>query len=757
MRRAGGNAEESASLPDETSFNAGEDVEDVQVEAGAQIQDGYRPAEPGAQLEAVEEAPRARGLMPRSRNISPEVIVPPLREDVQLIDVVRVLLSRWKLIAAIAIASLSLAITYNEMATPLYQARARLLIEPDAPQVVPFRPITEDTGRFDYFSTQLEVLRSRSLAKLTLEKLGLLDKDPEQQSFQIGSFLSSVNISPVKSATGDSRVVNVTYSSTNPQLAARYANGLAQAYVDQNVDVRRQKSRDASTWLKERLAELRQQVHTSEDALQTYRERKDAVSLDDQQNIVVQKLAQLNAAVTTARTDKVEKETLYQQLIALQQRGDALDTFPPILSNTFIQGLKADLATLQQERGELAQRFGELHPDMIKVETAIAAAEHRLNAEIAKIVGGVRNDFRTAEARERNLLAALETQKQEVLELSQQAIGYGALKRDASSTQQIYESVLQRIKETELSGELQVNNARILDAAQVPGGPVSPQTFVNVIIALFGGGIVAIGLALGVEYFYPRIVKPEDVSDALHLPLLGIAPRFARTHTRSLDGLPSEFQEALRDIRTRILLSPATATARTLAVTSTTSGEGKTAIASGLAASMAKAGRRVLLVDGDMRHPRLHRVFAIAASPGLANIMSGMTKPSEALFTTSVEGLYVLPAGDGVANPSELLDRDRLITLIQGFSQVFDLIVLDCPPLVALADVSIIANAASSVLFVVGAGTSREGARVAIERLTSVEANVIGVVLNKAKLDRLSAYHYPYYYENDGVARAYRG
>ncbi len=500
---------------------------------------------------------------------------------------------------------------YNSQAKRIYEARARLIVDPDSPQVVPFRPLTEDTSRFDYYVTQIEVLRSRGLARKTLEQLHLLGDGPDVQSSQVNQLLGSLTVTPVKSDVGESRVINLVISSEKPELAARLANGLAQTYVDQNLETRRQGSREASQWLTERLAELRGQVNSSEGALQQYRERKDAVSLDDRQNIVVQKLGQLNAAVTTARAERVEKETLYQQLSAIQKSGAPLDTFPAILANNFIQGLKADLANLQREREQLAEKVGDLHPDMIKVNTAIDSAERRLNAEMAKVVEGVKNDYKNAKAREEGLLAALDDQKREVLDLNQKSIGYSALQRDATSTHQVFDSVLQRVKETELSGQLQSNNVRILDAAEVPRRPIWPRTWVNLLMALLGGGFAAVGLALGVEYLNPRINNEDDLEDALGMPVLGIAPRIAalKSGPLTVDRLSPEFQESLRDIRTRILLSPSGAGSRSLALTSATVGEGKTVFASGLAGSMAMAGRRVLLIDADMHRPQLRSRF----------------------------------------------------------------------------------------------------------------------------------------------------
>jgi succinoglycan biosynthesis transport protein ExoP len=678
------------------------------------------------------------GMLARKVPVQPlEMVRSERRQEIQLVDVVRILSRRRGLILAVVAISLGIAILYNWLATPMYQARAEVVIEPESQAAAPFQTGTENSATFDYFLTQLEILRSRTVAAKAMERLRLKQLPGE------------LTVSPIRSDLGPSRVVSLSFVSADAVLAARIVNTLAETYVDQNLELRRQGNRDAAKWLDERLGELRKEVTASQAALQQYREQRDAVSLggDQQnQNIVVQRLAQLSTNVTSARTERLAQEAVFDQLQSIEASGGPLDTLPPIAANSFIQGLKAELAGLQRERAQLAERLGELHPDMIKMDTAIDAAQGRLKAETDKVVASIRNDFSTAQARERALIAALDAQKREVLELNQQSIGYGALQRDAASTQQIFESVLQRLKETELSGELKANNVRIVDVADVPRVPIRPRKLVNLVVALLGGCFIAVALVFGLEWLNPRIAGPEHIAETLGLPLLGIAPRvdaFKKAYPVARQ-MPLAFHEALRAVRTRILLSHGDVVT-TLAVTSTNAGEGKTVISSGLAISMAMSGRRVLLVDADMHRPQIHRVFDLRLSPGLANVLSGETKPSEALLKSEITGLFVLPAGAGVVSPSDLLDSERLTTLIDGFRKVFDIVVLDCPPVMALADASIMANAASSVLFVVGAGSpTREAARAALERLTSVQAHVIGAVLNKAQRDSQSAYYYSY-------------
>jgi succinoglycan biosynthesis transport protein ExoP len=668
---------------------------------------------------------------------------PDTSDDIQLAAIAQTLSKRRWQICGVVLAFVAAAVAYNLFATPLYEAHARVIVDPDAPQVVTFRPVVPEDQWWteDYFRTQIEVLRSRALAEKTLAKVGMVAPGTAAEPAQLNWVLRSLRVSPLP----ESRLVDVSFTTDDPTLAARVANAHAEAYVEQNLDSLLRPSRDASTWLTDRLAELRQQVDASQTALQRYREQHDQISLEERQNIVVQKLGQLAQAVTTARTERIAKQALLDQLRSQEGSGAPLDSLPPILGNTFIQQLKGDLAGLQRERARLSEQLGELHPDMVKLTTAIEETERRLDAEISRVVDGVRKDFAAVQANERGLTTALEEQQREVLALNRSSIGYGALQRDAQSTQQIFESVLQRFKEADLSAELQSNNIRILDAAVVPTVPIWPRAWLNLVVALIGGLVMAVGLALGREHLNRRVDSPEDLGGTLGVPLLGITPAVSGRR-RQLEGpehsVPAVFREALRGIRARILLSPLAASARVLVVTSAMPQEGKTVVTSHLAVSMARTGRRVLLVDGDMRRPRIHRLHNVDRSPGLSDVMNGTVRVGAALCASSVDGLMLLPAGTPVSNPADVLEARGFKALVKDLSDEFDLILIDSPPVMAVADASILANAASTALFVVGAGAAtRETIRAAIDRLASVQAQVIGVVLNRAYADE---YSYPY-------------
>ena len=245
-------------------------------------------------------------------------------------------------------------------------------------------------------------------------------------------------------------------------------NALARQYIAQNLDYRFLSSKEASDWLNEQMATERKKLEASEQALQRYREKGDAVALEDSQNIVVQRLADLNTAYTQARTERIEKEALYNQLRSLQNDRAALDTFPAILSNTFIQQLKSQLADLQRQKAQMSERLGEKHPEMIKLNSAIENAEAKLQGELGKVVQSVRNEFLSAQSQEKSLSANSNRRRPGALALNRKGIEYGVLRRDAESNKQIYEALLQRAKETGISGELKASNIRIVDEAEVP-------------------------------------------------------------------------------------------------------------------------------------------------------------------------------------------------------------------------------------------------------------------------------------------------
>jgi polysaccharide biosynthesis transport protein len=721
-------------------------------------------------------------------------------EERHLMDYVRVVYKRRWVALPVFLAVFTIGAINSYRTTPVYRASTQILIEKDTPKVGDLSTIFQQTDGWyndDFYQTQYRILQSRSLARKTAEAMKLeahpalakgsrpvrgpwtirgaiagtiglvksltgaaageapaatarAEQDPDPYASYTGVVLGALSVAPVR----NSRLVDITMTSTDPRLATDLANGHARTYIEQNLEYRFSASKEATEWLEAQLAEQRKKVEESEAELQRYKEQHDAVAVEDRQNIVVQRLSDLNGAATRAKTSRIEKEALYNQLRSIQN-SNAIDAFPAVLGNEYIQKLKSELGDMQRQQAELSEKYGDRHPEMVKVRSSIQSAEAKLQIEIDKVVQSVKSEYETAAAQERTLVGALEGGKAEALSLNRKGIEFSVLQRDAESNRQVYEALLQRTKETGISGERKASNIRVVDPAEVPVAPFLPRRQQDLTTAAFSGMVLAIGLVFLFEYLDNRIKSPQELRAQLNVPFLGMVPSIDATGGALLqDGVPPNFAEAIRGVRTNVLFSSAEEGVRLIVVTSAGPGEGKSMFSSNLAVSLAQAGQRVLHVDADMRRPRVHAIFDVAQEPGLSNLLVGDCKPSEAIRKTPVQHLCVLPAGMIPPNPAELLGSKRCEEFFATLGQNFDWVILDSPPVLAVADASILANTATGVVFVVGADqTSRQAARAALDQLAAVQAHVIGAVLNRVDLEK-NPYYYSAYYRKE-YARYY--
>ncbi|HEY0873590.1 MAG TPA: polysaccharide biosynthesis tyrosine autokinase [Vicinamibacterales bacterium] len=719
-------------------------------------------------------------------------------EEKHLWDYVRVVYKR-RWIALPAFLLVCGVLMFNSLReTPIYRSQVQLLIEKDAPTISTLDQMFQSQDGWyndEFYQTQHRILQSRSLAKRTLDAMNLweaprLGNGPEvkdgfsltgaawsaaeglvrmvkggdapapapveqasvgesaAQSARISEFLGGLAIAPVR----NTRLVEIRYTSTDPVFAADAANAVAAAYIEQNMELKLSVSKEATGFLAERLEEQRKAVEASERALQEFKQQNGAVAIaDGASSIAVQRLTDLNAALIKAKTERITKESLYNQLQSLQKAG-TIDTFPAVLSNEYIQGLKSNLAQLQREHAQLSERYGENHPEMLKSRTALESANAKLTTEIAKVVEGVNSEYRAALAQEQSLQSALNAQRNEALGQNKMSVTYSVLQREADSNRQIYESLLQQTKETGISGERRATNVRVVDPAEVPGSPISPNFRADLTFALVAGLVFAIGLAFGFEYLDNRIKTPQELKAHLGIPFLGMVPTVDKSRTQDplLDGpVPPNFAEAFKSVRTNVLFSSAEEGLRSLVVTSAGPGEGKSLVASNLAVALAQAGQRVLLIDADMRRPRVHEIFGGDQEPGLSNVLSGNAKAPDAIRKSKTEGLWLLPAGLIPPNPAELLGSRRYTEFIASLSAHFDWVLLDTPPVMVVTDSSIVANQSSGVVFVVRADhTSRQAVRAAVEQLEAANAHLTGSVLNSVDLVR-NPYYYSAYYRKE--------
>lgn len=722
--------------------------------------------------------------------------------DKHVMDYVRILYKRrWIALPVFLVVFLIGAVNALRK-VPVYQSRVQLLIEKDTPNVATLDQMFQSQDGWmsdEFYQTQYRILQSRTLARRTIDQMKLWDAprlgngpvpkasisvmglfwsgvysvidlakgtfaddtpaptttpaapveladnlpaETAAQSGRIDQFLGGLSVVPVR----NSRLVEVRYTNTDPVFAAAAANAVAKTYIQQSMELKFNTSKEATDWLSGQLGEQRKAVEASEAALQAFREKNGAVAISDSgSDIVVARLADMNAALTKAKTERINKESLYNQLRAVEGTS-GIDALPLILANEFIQKLRSDLTDLQRQQAQLAERYGPRHAEMIKIKTAIDSADAKLRLEIMKVVESQKNEYQAALAEERSLQSALDAQKGEAMSMNRRGIEASVLQRELESNREIYESLLQRTKETGISSERRSTNIRVIDEAEVPRGPISPNVPRDLMMSMATSLLLAVGLAFFFEQIDNRIRTPQEMKAHLGVPFLGMVPSTGKNSDANpliTGNVPANFAEAIKTIRTNLLFSSADEGLRTLVVTSAGPGEGKSIVAANIALALAQAGQRVLLVDADMRRPRVHEIFQSAQEPGLSNVLTGNSKLSESLRkSTSVEGLWTLSSGHIPPNPAELLGSRRYIDFLTSLESHFDWTIVDTPPILAVTDSAIAGRHASGVVYVVASDkTSRQAAQEALGQLEQAGVHVLGSVLNRVDLVK-----HPYYY-----------
>lgn len=673
----------------------------------------------------------------------------------------RVLVRRkWLVLAAFAVCFAG-SVLFLRTLKPLFRATTRLTVETRTTTDALLKTPPESAPQQGYLETMAEVLRSRSIAETAASTL-VLWQHPEYAPFAGGSspapdapapegVVGRLMAKTVVTTIPGSTVLNVTVESGDPELASNAANVISQTFIERDLESRLGGAKEASDWIGRQLEEQRTRVTETEAALQRYREAQNAASLDERQNIVVQRLGDLNAAVTRARTDRIAKEEMYKRVTALQDQQALLDTVPAVAANSYIQQMKGQLDQLDRQLKEASVTLGDRHPEIIRLTTAKADAAQRLAAEIGTVAATLHNEFLTAQAGEQSLSASLEAQKREAQDLDRKGVEYAALVREADSNRALYQNLLEQAKSIGLSSDLQRSNVRILDKATTPRAPVNPVGRLGMLLAAIASMTFAAGLGFVVEYLDPRIRTLDEVSDQLGLPLLGYVEQL-RVGADSVpvltsEDLPPRFQEAVGRIRAGIE-GQAGPQGGVLLTTSSGPKEGKTFVASNLALAFALAGRRVLLIDCDLRRSRVHEAFSLSLEPGLTTYLKS---PESVTWDSVVQpgpcpGLSIMTAGPAPTNPAEMVGRGAFAELLAEARETYDWVVVDSPPVMAVADAHMLARLADHVLFVAAADqTRRNAAKLAVSQLRRARARLVGVVLNRVALPRWGAFYSPYY------------
>jgi succinoglycan biosynthesis transport protein ExoP len=679
-------------------------------------------------------------------------------ESVHLRDYWHVLLRRRWLALAVFSLVVGAGVARVLLQEPQYRATSQLLIERQAPDVLDFdkNPRAQDAID-DFYQTQYRLLQSRLLARQVVERLDLL-QDPEfggprtpaeveaaekaapgasdAMEEGIDRFQGRLRVQPIR----NSQLVALSFESNRPDLAARAVNTLAQVYIQQTLDFRYRVSAEAGEWIDKETAEHTRKLAEAEVALQDYQRREGLANIEERRTLLDQKLKDLGSTLTAARTRRLDKEALSRQM---QSAGNA-EELPEVIRSPLVQTLRTELAALERQEAELSQRYLGEHPQLLKVRQQIRDTRQKIALEARRVVRAAANDTQAAAAQEASIAGALEGAKREAEDLSRRGLKYDELKRDLEASQRLSESLLQRQKQTDVSRDVKVSNVHVIDAAIPPHWPVRPQPVRDIGLAVLLGLGCAGAVAFLRDYFDQKVAKPADVR-MLGLSLLGVIPETrARDRKPLAAGRPGHeaFAEGYRVLRTA-LPTDGLEGGQVLLVTSSLAGEGKSLTALNLAQALASSDERVLLVDADLRRPALSTLLQTRESPGLSDVVLNRGSADQAIQHVPGSRLCLLPAGSPVPrSAADLLATDAFRKMLTRLRGRFDRIIIDSPPVGAVADALILAPQTDGVLVVARSGKVARGALAnVLERLANARARILGVVLNRARPDR-HAYDY---------------
>jgi succinoglycan biosynthesis transport protein ExoP len=712
--------------------------------------------------------------------------------DSILRDYLRVLIKRkWIVLGCVSII-FGASVIATLRTTPIYDAVGSIAINKPDPVLQGLRDETNSAA--DYYDptdldTEVRILRSDLLAlqvikELNLERLpefggsgahtssslelttDVLQPDSARASSLLSSFKGNLRVM----LEPNTRIIDIHFLSPSKELAAKVVNTLASTYIEQNFKTRFESTMQASDWLSRQLVDLQMKVETSQEKLVKYQKDHQILGIDEKQNITTAKLDELNKELTAAESERMQKESVYR----LAEAGDAESAAAVVSENKtsdsssgLLEKLQAQKADLQIQIAQLSTQFGPAYPKLAQLNNQIKEIGVQIQGEVKKVSARLRGDYLASLQRENMLRAALEEQKQQENKLNESAIEYSFLKRDFEADRNLYEGLLQKLKEAGVTAGLRSNNIRQVDMARTPAVPTEPNIPRNLGFGFVLGLTSGIGLAFLLEGIDNTVRTPEQAQAISGLPSLGMIPLGSRSNLEANSrGLSvaaskenvelitqsrpqSQMSEAYRALRTSLLLTSVGAPPKIILITSALPQEGKTTTSVNTATVLAQKGTHVLLIDADLRRPSIHKTLGLGPRVGLSNVLTGGANLQEAIFRSSLmPNLFVLPAGTPPPNPAELLASAQMVEVLAELREQFDHIVIDTPPTLSVTDAVVLSTRADAVVLVIRCGqTTKPALRRSREILMQVNARVAGVLLNAVNLDSPDYY---YYYEYQG-------
>lgn len=677
---------------------------------------------------------------------------------------------RW-LICGTTLSAFILAAVVTLLMTPIYQATASIQIDRETIKVLDVGAIQmpEEKGfSYEFDKTQYELLTSRSLAKRVATTLSLVDDErfnqqtrPSLRSLiknlifgsrdgvtptiegRLNQTVNRLSASTVVSPVPESRIFLITASHPNPEIAQRVANGYADVFIANSLDRRFEANSYARKFLEERLEQLKVRLEESEKQLVKYAEEKGIISLGDNKSLADADLEAINNKLSELRNERIKQELLWKQAEA----ADGISLKEILESKTVQENrkLRTELAAEYQQKLGL---YKPAYPAMVQLHNQITELDHQLDIEIKAIKTAIKTSYEGALQAEELLKRQLEAGKSTVVDQRNRSIQYNILQREVDTNRSLYDGLLQRYKEIGIAGGVGTNNVSIVDRASLPGAPSSPRLTYNLAIALMLGMISGVLAAFGLDYIDDSFKVPEDIERETGMSVIGVVPRpkSGRTLGNELADPQSGISEAFRSLRTSLQFSSSEGLPKSLLVTSSKPAEGKSTTTLSLARSLASIGLDVLLIDADLRNANLHKQLGRSNELGLSNYLTGAMIAEQVVQETDLNNLAFMGSGPLPPNPAELLSGSRFTSLLTLAGQAFDVVIIDAPPVMGLADAPLLASVAQATLLVVAAHETRRGTlKVAQKRLQFARANILGAMLNKFD-SRQPGYGYGYGY-----------
>lgn len=698
----------------------------------------------------------------------------------------RILVKRRWLVLSMVAGCAAVALVATLMATPMYRATAVVKIESVSSQMVQIGEISAPwSGGWDpeFLTTQIGILTSRSLAEKVAEDLGLdraalaklrppswLERlkgavRPTAEAAEEHSVPATAEMAAADRVAGagtimggltvepqlNSKLVNISYSSAMPQFAARVANAVADGYIAAELERNYGANAYAKKYLEDQLQETKAKLEQAERALVDFALKENLVNVGEGQSLAGQNLGTINNSLAEAQAQRIRAQARWTQL-------QANDSLPQdLMGSSLVPTLRQQRADLHRQYQEKLQVFKPDYPDMQRLKGQIDEMDRQIAAEIGNVRRSVRAEYDAAVAQEQLLKGQLASLRTESLDTDSRSIQYNILRREADTSRQLYDSLLQRYKMVGAASDIRPNNIAVIDRAQLPRSAYSPNSTKNLVVGLVIGLLLGIALAFLLEFLDDTLKTPEDVEQKLRMPVLGIIPKLGAKESvaEASQDLRSAFSEAYRSVRTALQFSTDHGVPRVLLLTSAVPGEGKSTSALALARNFAQLGKRVLLIEADMRNPSLHRSLSLRSEKGLSNLLAGAATLQEVIVDSGDVRLDVILSGPLPPNPTELLSGSRLVSLLSIAAQHYDQVVIDGPPVMGIADGPLLASSADATMLVVDSGRTKiSNAQAALKRLLATRSHVIGVLLTKYDA-KAAGYGYQYegYYAYGGPAR----